>query len=160
LAKKPNNPLPTIENRKARFDYFIEETMEVGIALSGSEVKSVRAGKVSLAEGFVRANDKPICFTLHQVNIGEYQPAGTLGHKPVHVRLLLAHKREVIKWAKRANAKGMTIVPLKMYFKGPWAKLEIGLGKGKAAHDKRDTMSKRDAQRDIDRAMTKKSRHF
>ena len=160
MAKKPTNPLPTIENRRARHDYFIEETLEVGIALSGSEIKSVRAGKVSLAEGFVRASETPVCFTLHQVNIGEYQPAGTLGHKPTRVRLLLAHKREVLKWGKKADVKGMTIVPLKMYFKGPWAKLEIGLARGKQAHDKRDTMAKRDAQRDIDRALSKRARNF
>lgn len=158
MPKKPESALPSFDNRRARHDYFIEETLEVGIALTGSEIKAIRDGKVSLAEGFVRVSETPPCFTLHQVNIGEYQPAGALGHKPTRVRLLLAHRREVVKWGKRAEIKGMTIVPLRMYFKGAWAKVEIGLAKGKQSHDKRETIAKRDVQRDIDRALSKRAR--
>lgn len=149
-----------IENRKARFDYEILETLEVGIALRGSEVKSVRQGHVSLQEGYVRATSSPLEMTLHSVNIGEYGPAGPLGnslqHAPTRVRPLLAHKREILKFAKASEVKGMTIVPLKMYFKNGFAKLLIGLGKGKSKHDKRDTIKDRESKREISRAMSKR----
>jgi SsrA-binding protein len=154
-AKKPDTS-PTIENRKARFDYFIEDTLEVGIVLRGSEVKAIRDGKVSLGEGYVLARESPPSLTLHGVNIGEYSPASALGHKPVRARPLLAHKREILKLSKATALKGMTIVPLKMYFKEGWAKLLIGVARGKAAHDKRETIGKREAQRDINRAMSRR----
>lgn len=159
---KPGYDDAVIENRKARFDYHILETVEVGIALRGSEVKSVRTGHVSLQEGYVLARSHPMELTLHSVNIGEYGPAGPLGnkrqHAPTRVRSLLAHKREILKLAEQTEVKGMTIVPLSMYFKNGYAKVLIGLAKGKAKHDKRDTIKDREAKRDIDRAMTRKSR--
>lgn len=162
MSRKNDQPdEPTIENRRARFEYTIGETFEVGIALRGTEVKSVRAGHVSLGEGYVRASSSPLELTLHSANIGEYGPAGPLGngrqHAPTRVRALLAHKKEILKLAKESEVKGMTIVPLKLYFKNGYAKLLIGIAKGKAKHDKRDSIKEREAKRDIDRAMTRKS---
>ncbi len=158
MAKKPAkaDTLPMIENRKARHDYHIEDTLECGIALMGSEIKSVRDGHVSLAEGFVRITEQPPTLTLYKVHIGEYMPAAALGHAATRTRILLANKSEIHKWAKKMS-KGMTIVPLKMYFKGPWAKLLIGLAKGKQAHDKRQDIAKKDAARDMQRAMSRRA---
>lgn len=144
------------ENRKARHDYHIGETLEVGIILRGSEVKSVRDHKVSLTEGWVLARGHPLELSLMAVNIGEFGPAGALGHKPVRPRGLLAKKSEIRRLAKAMEVKGATIVPLKMYFKNGYAKVLIGVAKGKAEHDKRDTIAKRDAKRDMDRAMSRR----
>lgn len=152
------NLSPTIENRRARHDYFIGETFEVGIALRGSEVKAVRASRVSLGEGYVAVRSSPPSLTLLNVDIGEYAPSASLGHRPTRARALLAHKREILKMAKAVEQKGSTIVPLKLYFKQGWAKLLIGIATGKQAHDKRDTISKREMQRDIDRAMSRRRR--
>lgn len=156
MAKKQDNAeLPVIENRKARHQYHIEDTLECGIALRGSEVKTVRDGQVSLGEGFIRVQENPPAFLLYQVHIGEYTPAGSLGHKPTRPRLLLAHRTEVLKWARKMT-KGMTIVPLKMYFKGPWAKVLIGMGTGKKAHDKRQSLKEKDAKREMQRSMSRR----
>jgi len=147
---------PHIVNRRARHDYTIEETLEVGVRLTGSEVKSVRDGKVSLAEGYVRASESPPSLTLHNAHIAEYPPAGARQHDPTRTRALLAHKREILKLARQSAQKGVTIVPLRMYFKNGRAKLEIGVGRGKAHQDKRQDLKKREAQRDIDRALSRK----
>jgi SsrA-binding protein len=159
MAKKKDIPHERIiENRKARHDYIISETLETGIMLAGSEVKAVRDGKVSLAEGYVRVEPEENGLFLVGVNIGEYAPAGALQHPAVRSRKLLAHKQEIQKLAKAVVVKGFTIVPLKMYFKDGFAKVLIGVAQGRAAHDKRDRIAKRDAQRDMDRAMSKKMR--
>lgn len=157
MPKKPPQS-PTIENRRARFDYAISDTLEVGIMLSGPEVKSVRASKISLAEGYIRVQEQPLALYLHGVSIDEYSPAAGAPHRPgmVRTRKLLAHKREIAKLARLVDQKGMTIVPLKMYFKNGFAKLLIGLGKGKTRHDKRTSIAARESKRDIDRAMSKR----
>ncbi|MDX2148967.1 MAG: SsrA-binding protein SmpB [Planctomycetota bacterium] len=163
MSSKPknNDDSATIENRKARYEYEVSDTLECGIVLFGSEVKSVRDGKVSLAEGYVRADPKTGELLLYSVNIGEYGPAGPAelgrGHKPVRARKLLAHKREIAKLIKQTAIKGMTIVPLKMYFKEGWAKVLIGVAKGKSKYDKRQSIGKREAQRDIARALSKRA---
>lgn len=189
-----------IENRKARFDYTILDTLETGMVLKGSEIKSIRDGKVSLAEGYVRVeylpppspsaarsgrgsatgstrasvlarsqgkaaaarrtrSDGPALW-LHSVNIAEYAPAGPSGsvgqHAPTRTRKLLAHKREIIKLAREVQQKGVTLVPLKIYFKAGKAKLLVGLAKGKTNVDKRQSIAKRQVDRDIARAMTKR----
>lgn len=157
MAKKKDNPNERIiENRKARHDYVVSETLEVGIMLAGSEVKAVRDGKVSLGEGYVRVDAEHNAMFLVGVNIGEYAPAGARQHPAVRSRKLLAHKREIAKLAKATDAKGFTIVPLKMYFKDGFAKVLIGVAQGRAAHDKRDRIAKRDAQRDMARAMSRR----
>lgn len=147
---------PTILNRKARHNYLILETMEVGIMLHGSEVKSVRAGKVSLGEGYVRVQESPPGLFLHSIHIGEYAPAGARQHAPTRMRKLLAHKREILRLAGAVAAKGVTIVPLKLYFRKGFAKLEIGVAQGKSRVDKRQDLRKREHQLEIDRAMTRR----
>jgi SsrA-binding protein len=147
---------PVIENRKARFDYHIDETLECGLVLMGSEIKSVRASQVSIGEGYVHVGRNPLSLTLLNVNIGEYAPAGSLGHRPLRARILLAHRREMLKIARATEKKGMTVVPLKLYFKGGWAKVLIGVARGKDKADKRQTITAREAKRDIDRAMSRR----
>jgi SsrA-binding protein len=155
--KKDGTGEPTIENRKARHQYHIDDTLEVGIALRGSEVKSVRAGRMSLGEGYVRAEENPLALHLYGVHIGEYENAsGLTQHKPVRPRTLLAHKREIRKWLVESQAKGTTIVPLKAYFKNGRVKVLIGLARGKKQHDKRQDVKKRETDREMRRAMTRK----
>lgn len=156
--KKDKEEAPHIENRKARHDYIISETLETGIVLAGSEVKAVRAGRVSLNEGYVRVEGERNALFLVGVNIGEYAPAGARQHAAVRARKLLAHRREIQKLAKAVDVKGFTIVPLKMYFKDGYAKVLIGVAQGRAAHDKRERIAKRDAERDMARAMSRKMR--
>lgn len=163
MAKKKDHPeTPTVENRKARFNYQISEELEVGIMLAGSEVKSVREGKVSLGEGYVAADgpDSPrgAALFLHGVNIGHYGPAAHNAPPEVRTRKLLAHKKEIARLAKATMVKGVTIVPLKLYFRNGYAKLLIGLGTGRKSHDKRDAIKTREMKREVDRAMGKRDR--
>ena len=157
MSKKKHQPdEPEIHNRKARHNYQILDTLECGVVLLGSEVKSIRSGRVSLAEGYVRATEHPLTLDLHGVRIDQYSNAGSLGHRPDGVRKLLAHKREIRKFARASEIKGMTIVPLRMYFKDGRIKVMIGLGKGKRSHDKRESIKERDMKREMDRAMSKR----
>ncbi|MBL8762491.1 MAG: SsrA-binding protein SmpB [Phycisphaerae bacterium] len=159
---KTRDDEPVIENRKARFHYEIGETLEVGIILWGTEVKSVRDGKVSIAEGYVRVQPEPPRLFLHSVNIDHYAPAGPLTGKKQHAlartRELLAHRREIVKLSKAVQVKGMTVVPLKLYFKNGYAKLLIGVAQGKTQSDKRESIAKRETAREISRAMSKRLR--
>ena len=153
--KKPNEPV--IENRKARHAYAIGDTLECGLKLTGTEIKSIRDAQVSLAEGWVRVEEQPPGLTLHGVHIAEYPPAGShRQHDPIRTRTLLAHKREIRKLADQVRGKGATIVPLKIYFLRGKAKLLVGIGTGKRKADKRQDLAKRDAQRDMDRAMSRR----
>ena len=128
------------------------------MVLVGSEVKSVREGRVSLAEGYARVDDRTNELWLHNVHVSEYGPArGSIhAHRPTAPRKLLAHRREIRKLEAETRAKGTTLVPLKMYFKDGWAKVLIGVGTGKGRSDKREDVKKREAQRDMQRAMTRK----
>jgi SsrA-binding protein len=155
-GNKKKSPTPEIENRKARHDYHIEDTLEVGIALHGSEVKSIREGKCSIGEGYVRAQLEPLRLEIHGMHVHEYPPAAGANHIPTRTRKLLAHKREIEKLARASLQKGITIVPLKLYFKEGWVKLLIGTARGKSSVDKRQTLKEREAQRDIQRAMSKR----
>ncbi|HBZ96723.1 MAG: SsrA-binding protein [Phycisphaerae bacterium] len=157
MATKPSNNEPVIENRKARHLYTITDTLECGIKLLGTEIKSVRSGQVSLAEGYVKATEQPLALSLHGVHVAEYPPAGPhRQHDPIRVRILLAHRREIRKWAIAARSRGCTIVPLKMYFVDGRAKLLIGLGTGKKAKDKRQDLKAKEAKREIERALKKR----
>ncbi|MHC5024343.1 MAG: SsrA-binding protein SmpB, partial [Planctomycetota bacterium] len=148
---------PTIENRRARHDYRIEETLECGIKLVGTEVKSVRNGQVSLAEGYVRATESPLGLTLHGVHIAEYPPAGEHHqHEPARARILLASRREIRKLADCTRQKGATIVPLKMYFLRGRVKVLVGVAYGRRRADKRDDLARKEAKRDIDRALSRR----
>ncbi len=155
MAKRPaKHADPVVLNRKARHDYTIDETLEVGVVLVGSEVKSIRAGGASLSECYVRAEDSPPTLTLFGMHVQEYAPAAGLQHLPTRTRRLLAHKREIVRLAGLTKQKGVTLVPLRLYFVRGRVKLEIGVARGKRQSDKRESLIKREAQRDIDRAMS------
>lgn len=124
--------------------------------LIGSEVKSVRDGQASLAEGYVRAEESPLRLTLIGAHIAEYPPATAHNHKPTRPRRLLAHKREMEKLVMESAGKGVTLVPLKMYFKDGRIKLQVAVARGKRRSDKREDLRKREDERDIQRAMSKR----
>lgn len=145
---------PTIENRKARHQYLITDTLECGIKLTGTEIKSVRAGQISLGEGFARATDGPVSLTLYGVHIAEYPPAGShRQHEPTRPRPLLAHRREIRKLAEATRQAGTTLIPLKLYFLRGRAKLLLGVARGKRKADKRQDLSKQEARKEIERAL-------
>ena len=152
-AKKPDRKLRVIaDNRKARFNYEIGETVEAGIALTGSEVKSLRAGKATIAESYADARAGEIW--LVNANIPEYLQAGRFNHAPKRPRKLLLHKRQIGKLSGAVEREGMTIVPLKLYFndKGR-AKVELAIARGKKLHDKRETERKRSWDRERGRLL-------
>lgn len=140
----------TVErNKKARFNYEIEETLEAGIVLKGSEVKSVREGKVSL-DGSYCSVDRHGEMLLHDAYIKPYEQASHFNHEPRRNRKLLMKSREIESWGEKAEKKGYAIVPLELYFRNGWAKLKVGLGKGKKQHDKRQTIKERESKRRLD----------
>ncbi len=144
-------------NRKARHDYDIEETYEAGLALTGSEIKSVRLGRVNLRGSYARIVHENV--VLYDAHISPYEQSGTyFNHDPVRPRKLLLHRREIKRLVGLVQQKGLTLVPLRVYFRGRYAKLELAVARGKKVYDKRQDMAKRDAQRDIDRAMKSRSR--
>ena len=147
---------PVIENRKARHDYHVGETYEVGVMLVGTEVKSVRMGKLSLGEAFaiIRSGE----LYLVNAHIDEYTKGNVFNHEVRRERKLLAHRKEIDDMDQAVTRKGLTLIPLKGYFKGDVLKLLIGICKGKADHDKRADKLKREAQRDMDRALRNANR--
>lgn len=153
--KKSKHGPPSFNNRRALYDYFIEDTMEVGIVLEGSEVKAIREGNASLKEGYISVDLDPPRLTLHQVDIGPYQPAGILNHLPKRDRILLAKKREIIKLARQVDQKGVTLVPLEMYFVQGIVKIKLAVARGKAQHDKRRAIAERETSRELRRAISK-----
>lgn len=136
-------------NRRARHEYFILETIEVGIALQGSEIKSIRAGQISLAEAFVRIDGKEAW--LEDAHIAPYEQASIYNHEPRRPRKLLLHSSEIRKLWNTVRQKGVTIIPLAVYLKNGRAKVEIAVAKGKKLYDKRAEIAKRDSQREIER---------
>ena len=142
-----------IENRRARHDYRIGDTLECGIQLRGTEVKSIRVGKASLGEGWIKAEESPLSLTLHGVHVAEYPPAGKRQHEPTRPRRLLAHKREIRKLLQATTSTGTTLIPLKLYFKDGRAKILLGVAEGRRKSDKRQDLERREADREIDRAM-------
>lgn len=155
--KKDKSDAPSFENRRARHEYFIEDTLETGVVLQGSEVKAIRDGRCSIGEGYVSVEESPVLrLVMHQVDIGAYQPSGALNHRPKRDRVLLAHKREIRKLARQVEQKGVTLVPLRLYFVNGRAKVLVGLARGKQAHDKRHSIAERQVQRDLQRAMSRK----
>jgi SsrA-binding protein len=144
------------ENRKARHDYEIVDTLECGLALVGSEVKSLRSGRTSLDEDYGRVEGGEVW--LFGCDIPEYEKANQLNHKPKRPRKLLLHRREIRTFAAQAFEKGLAIVPLKMYFKDGRVKLLVGIGRGRKAHDKREKLKAASARRDIEIALRGRSR--
>jgi len=136
-------------NRRARHEYFILETFEAGIALQGSEIKSVRAGQISLAEAYVRIDGKEAW--LEDAHIAPYEQASIFNHEPRRPRKLLLHSSEIHKLWNDVRQKGVTIIPLAVYLKNGRAKVEIAIAKGKKLYDKRAAIAKRDTQREIER---------
>ena len=136
-------------NRKAKFDYFLQETFEAGISLQGSEIKSIRAGQISLKEAYVQTDGKEAW--LLDAHVAPYEHANRFNHEPVRPRRLLLHKREIRRLWNDMRQKGMTIVPTRVYLKNGRAKVEIALARGKKSYDKRETIAKRDRQRDMER---------
>lgn len=143
---------PKIENRKARFNYHVDESYEVGIVLTGTEVKSIRQGKVNIGESYVAITDD-FELILHNSHIEEYTEGNRFNHSPTRNRKLLAHKAEIIKMHKATEVKGMTLVPLKLYFKKGKVKLEIGVCRGKDSRDKRQTIKERESKKQMSQAM-------
>ena len=139
-------------NRRATHEYFIDERLEAGIVLSGSEIKSLRAGQASLAESYVRIDERGEAW-LVGAHIAGYEHAGYANHEPIRRRKLLLRRRQLDDLARKVKIKGVTLVPLRIYVARGWAKLEVGLARGKKQHDKRETIRGRDQQRDMDRAL-------
>jgi SsrA-binding protein len=138
-------------NRKAKFEYFLIETFEAGIALQGSEIKSVRAGQVSLSEAYVQTDGREAW--LLGAHIAPYEQANRFNHDPLRPRRLLLHKKEIRQLWDSVRQKGMTIVPTRVYLKDGRAKVEVALARGKKSYDKRETIAKRDRERDSAREM-------
>jgi SsrA-binding protein len=138
-------------NRKAYHDYTILESIEVGIALTGTEIKSIREGKISLAEAYVRPEKNELW--LLNAHIARYDPGSYMGHDPVRNRKLLLHRKEIGILASKVAEKGLTLVPTRVYLKDGRAKLEVSLGRGKKLYDKRETMTRREADREMERAV-------
>ncbi|TFH33932.1 MAG: SsrA-binding protein SmpB [Anaerolineales bacterium] len=143
-------------NRKAKHDYLLEDSFEAGISLRGTEIKSIRSGQVSLKESHVEVDGSNAW--LVNAHIAPYEAAGLFNHDPRRRRRLLLHKREIQKMFDRVRQRGYSIVPLRLYIKYGKAKVEIALGKGKRKFDKRSEMSKRDAARDVERALARRGR--
>ncbi|MEV6633981.1 SsrA-binding protein SmpB [Actinoplanes sp. NPDC051470] len=143
-------------NRKARHDYAITDTYEAGMALTGTEVKSLRAGRASLTDAFGHENNGEIF--LHGMHIPEYTQGTWTNHEPRRVRKLLLNRAEILKLQGKLRDDGVTLVPLSVYFHNGYAKVELGLAKGKKAYDKRQDLAKRDAQKEIDRAMGRRGK--
>ena len=140
------------QNRKAYHDYFIEETFEAGIILTGTEVKSLRAGKANLKDSYARIKDSEVF--LINTHISPYTRADSFKQiDPERTRKLLLHKKEILRLIGKTREKGYTLIPTKIYFKGGKAKVEIGLAKGKAFYDKRETIKKKDVQREMQKAL-------
>jgi len=138
-------------NRKARHDYDVLETFEAGIALVGSEVKSLRDGKVQLRDAYARVQDGELW--LHSVHIPPYAPAARDNHDPDRPRKLLLHRRELDRLAGHVQERGLTLVPTRIYFSGPRAKVEIALARGKDLYDKRQTLRERETRREVERGV-------
>ncbi|MGA2409227.1 MAG: SsrA-binding protein SmpB [Candidatus Binataceae bacterium] len=144
------------ENRKARHDFFIEESLEAGLALTGTEVKSLRAHKANLRDSYARIKNGEAF--LQGVHIGAYAPAGQFSHKETRSRKLLMHRREIDRFWGRVRERGYSIVPLRIYFLNGRAKVELALAKGKHLYDKREAIARKSSRRDIERALKSRNR--
>ncbi len=142
-------------NRKAQHDYHIVRTLEAGLSLRGTEIKSIREGRVSIREAYVRPDDGEVW--LVGAHIAHYAPAGSTNHDPTRRRRLLLHKRQIAELRRAVESEGVTIVPLRLYLKGGRAKLEIAVGRGKKRYDKRAAIAKRDADRQMQRALRREA---
>ena len=143
-------------NRRARHDYHLEDTVEGGLVLTGTEVKSLRAGRASLTDGFAQIQDGEVW--LHGVHIPEYTQGTWTNHEPRRPRKVLLHRKEIDRFASKVAERGLTIVPLELYFKDGRVKVELALARGKRSYDKRQDLARRDADREIRRAMGRRAK--
>ena len=160
MAKSSNLP-PDVEavittNRKARYLYMIVSTMEAGIVLQGTEVKSARNGRINLSDSYANVKDGEVY--LHNAHISPYEQGSTYAHEPTRTRKLLLHRSEIRKLIGKMTVKGFTLIPLQMYFRKGKVKVELGLAKGKKQFDRRETIARRDADRDMERETKLKAR--
>lgn len=144
------------ENRKARHDYFVEERYEAGIILTGTEIKSIRAGRVNLKDSYAEISGGELWLT--QMHISPYEQGNRFNHEPLRKRKLLLNRKEIAKLTGEVQQQGMTLIPLKIYLKQGLAKIDLGLCKGKKNYDKRDDIAKRDAKRDMERELRERNK--
>ena len=144
--KKPKQNI-TIENRKAWHDYHIEDSVTCGVTLTGTEVKSIRSGKAQLRDSFAKIEKGEVW--LYNCHISPYQHGNRFNHPPIRKRKLLLHKKEILRIYNKIREKNLTLIPLKIFFSNNWAKLELGLGRGKKIYDKRDAIKKKELQKTI-----------
>mgnify|MGYP003176402567 FL=1 len=144
------------DNRKARHDYFVLESYEAGIELTGTEVKSIREGGLNLKDSWISIDDGEAY--IKQMHISPYEKGNIFNKDPLRTRKLLMHKREIMKLLGQVKQDGLTLIPISVYFKGSRVKVQVGLCKGKKLHDKRDAMAQRDAKRTIDRELKMRNR--
>ena len=149
MAKGKESQKLIANNKKAYHDFFIDETYECGIALHGTEVKSMRMGKCSIKEAFVRIEDGEVF--VYGMHVSPYEKGNIFNKDPLRVRKLLLHKKEILKIFGKMKEQGITVVPLQVYFSGSLVKIEIGLAKGKKLYDKRETIAKKDQKREAQR---------
>ena len=154
MESKPVKPIAS--NRKAYHDYFVEEKYEAGLALCGTEVKSIRMGHVNLKDAFCVVKDGQM--VVYGMHVSPYEKGNIFNRDPLRPRQLLMHKREILRLYGRVKQDGYTLVPLSIYFKGPHIKLEVGLCKGKKRFDKREAAAARDAKREMDRHLKERNR--
>ncbi len=147
---------PVAQNRRARHDFFVEESVECGIALHGTEVKSMRQGKVNLKESYAQIRDNEVL--VQSMHISPYEQGSVFNTDPLRPKKLLLHKAEIRKLKAQVQQKGYTLIPLSVYLRDGRMKLELGVCRGKQLHDKRDDMAGRDAKRDMERAMRQHNR--
>ncbi|ALV22766.1 MULTISPECIES: SsrA-binding protein SmpB [Carnobacterium] len=139
------------QNRKARFDFIILDTVEAGIVLKGTEIKSIRAARINLKDGFARVRNGEIY--LHNVHISPYEQGNQFNHDPLRTRKLLMHKKQIERLQNETKGSGNTLVPLKVYIKNGFAKVLIGVAKGKKNYDKREDLKRKDQKRDLARSL-------
>ncbi len=156
MAEKKNANRTIASNKKAYHDYFVEESFEAGIELFGTEVKSIRQGNVNLKDSWCAINDGELF--INAMHISPYEQGNIFNRDPMRVRRLLMHKREIMRLMGIVKQDGLALIPLSLYFKGSIVKVQVGLCKGKKTYDKRESIAKRDAARDIDRAMKERRR--
>jgi SsrA-binding protein len=153
-GKRDVNNKVIASNRRARHEYAIEDVMEAGVALTGTEVKSLREGRASLADGFAQVYDGEVW--LYNVHIPEYTMGTWTNHTPRRTRKLLLHRGEIERLIRKTSEQGLTLIPLSMYFKDGKVKVELALGRGKRTYDKRQDLAKRDATREVERALRRR----
>lgn len=153
-TSRPEQITVIARNRRARHDYHIEDTVEGGLVLTGTEVKSLRAGRASLTDGFAQIQDGEVW--LHGVHIPEYTQGTWTNHEPRRPRKVLLHRKEIYRWSAKTAERGLTIVPLALYFKDGRVKVELALARGKRTYDKRHDLAQRDAAREVERAFRRR----